>query len=198
MNQMYSQNSPFAPEPSQNNTSSFWETVRFVFLAVAIVIFIRMFIAQPFVVHGESMDPTFAQGQYLIVDEISYHISKPERGDVAIIRYPQNPSTFFIKRVVGLPGETIKIEGSKVTIYNDEFPSGFTIEEPYVEFPANNRLEKKIGENDYFVMGDNRAKSSDSRLWGTVPSKYMVGRALVRLLPFQTFSLLPGDIEFDN
>lgn len=197
MNQTPSNNSPFTPEPTgPTGRSTFWETLRLIFIAIIIVVPIRMFIAQPFVVHGESMDPTFAQGQYLIVDEASYHLSAPKRGDVAILRYPQNPSTFFIKRVIGLPGETIKIDGSTITISNDEHPEGFILDEPYIEFQSNNRLEKKIPEGNYFVMGDNRAKSSDSRVWGTVPEKYMVGRALIRLLPFNTAKILPGDVDF--
>jgi signal peptidase I len=200
MNQTPSNQSPFKPEPSGSTRerSTIWETVRLIIIAILIVVPVRMFIAQPFVVHGESMDPTFDQGQYLIVDEISYHLGSPKRGDVAILRYPQNPGTFFIKRVVGLPGETIKIEGRNVTIYNDEFPEGFLLDEPYIEYQSNNRLEKKIPEGNYFVMGDNRAKSSDSRVWGTVPEKYMVGRALIRLLPFESASILPGDIDFEN
>ncbi len=163
-----------------------------------IVVPIRMFVAQPFVVHGESMDPTFDSGQYLIVDELSYHISNPKRGDVAILRYPQNPKIFFIKRVIGLPGETVSIDGSTVTIYNNDYPEGFVLDQSFVEFPASNKLEKKVGPDDYFVMGDNRAKSSDSRIWGTVPSKYMVGRALVRLLPFEDIGVLPGDVNFEK
>ncbi|MFT5360127.1 MAG: signal peptidase I [Candidatus Paceibacteria bacterium] len=198
MNQNPSNPHPFKPENEAPQQSTFWETVKFVFIAIVIVVPIRMFVAQPFVVHGESMDPTFDDKQYLIVDEISYHVSQPKRGDVSIIRYPQNPKLFFIKRVIGLPGETINIEGSIVTIYNDEYPEGFVLDEPYVEFITNNRLEKKIGEGEYFVMGDNRAKSSDSRIWGTVPKKYMVGRALIRLLPFNALGFLPGETNFDK
>jgi signal peptidase I len=198
MNQNNTHGSPFVPEPETSRASSFWETIKFIFLAIIIVIPIRLFIAQPFVVHGESMDPTLAQGQYLIVDELSYHISHPKRGDVVILRYPQNPKLFFVKRVIGLPGETINIEGRDVTIYNDEHPEGFMLDEPYVEFPSNNNLEKKIADDEYFVMGDNRARSSDSRIWGTVPEKLMVGRALIRLFPLDSAALLPGDINFEN
>jgi len=198
MNQSPLNQSPFIPEAPTPTKSTFWETLKFVFIAIVIVVPIRMFVAQPFVVHGESMDPTFDDGQYLIVDEISYHLSEPKRGDVAIIRYPQNPKIFFIKRVIGLPGETIKIAGDVVTIFNNEHPEGFELDQEFVEFPASNVLEKKIGPDDYFVMGDNRAKSSDSRIWGTVPSKYMIGRALVRLLPFDELGLLPGDINFSK
>lgn len=198
MNQNPSNQGSFTPETPTNTKSTFWETIKFVLIAVVIVIPIRMFVAQPFVVHGESMDPTFDNKQYLIVDELSYNISTPKRGDVAILRYPQNPKIFFIKRVIGLPGETIKIEGSIVTIYNDNHPEGFILDEPYVEFETNNRLEKKIPEGNYFVMGDNRAKSSDSRIWGTVEKKYMTGRALVRLLPFSSLGFLPGDVNFEN
>jgi signal peptidase I len=198
MNNIFSEQKSFTPEPVSKNPSVFWETVRLILITVAIVVPIRIFIAQPFVVHGESMDPTFESGQYLIVDELSYNLSSPQRGDVAILRYPQNPKIFFIKRVIGLPGETVKIDGNTITIINDEHPEGFVLDEPYIQFPATNVMEKKVPEENYFVMGDNRAKSSDSRVWGTVPEKYMTGRALVRLLPLGTASLLPGNISFEE
>lgn len=198
MNNIFSRENSFTPEAVSKKPSMFWETMRLVLITIAIVVPVRMFIAQPFVVHGESMDPTFESGQYLIVDELSYNISSPKRGDVAILRYPQNPKIFFIKRVIGLPGETVSIDGNTITIFNTEHPDGFVLDEPYIQFPSINVMEKKVPEGNYFVMGDNRAKSSDSRVWGTVPEKYMTGRALVRLLPMSTISLLPGKIEFEQ
>lgn len=185
-----------APKPSpggQKIGSAIWDTIKFVVLALIIVTPIRMFIAQPFIVSGSSMDPTFATGQYLIVDELSYHLGDPARGDVIILRYPNDPKKFFIKRVIGLPNETIEIQNGAVMIKNAQRPEGFALSEPYIKYPKSDTLTKIIGEGEYFVMGDNRAASSDSRYWGTVPRDLIVGRALVRLLPIASAAVLPGD-----
>ena len=138
--------------------SEIWEFFKFAVIALIIVMPIRLWIAQPFIVHGSSMVPTFQDGDYLIIDEISYELRKPERGEVIVFRYPKNPSQFFIKRIEGLPGETI--EG--VTLASDE----------------------------YYVLGDNRPASSDSRYWGPVKSSLVVGRALLRLWPVSSIEIL--------
>ncbi|MBI5816909.1 MAG: signal peptidase I [Candidatus Yonathbacteria bacterium] len=179
--------------PEQKQGSSLWETVKFIILALIIVTPIRMFVAQPFIVSGSSMDPTFETGQYLIVDELSYHLGDPKRGDVIILRYPKDTTKFFIKRVVGLPNETIELQNGTVTIKNMEHPEGFAMSEPYVKYPKSDTMTKMLGEGEYFVMGDNRAASSDSRYWGTVPRDLVVGRALIRLLPIASAAVLPGD-----
>ncbi len=85
---------------------------------------IRLFVAQPFIVSGASMDPTFETGEYLIVDQLSYHFDDPVRGQVVIFKYPKDESKYFIKRVIGLPGETVQIEGTDVTIFNESNPDG--------------------------------------------------------------------------
>lgn len=172
------------------------EIVRFSIIAILIVIPIRMFIAQPFIVSGASMDNTFATGQYLIVDQVSYHFEKPSRGDVIVFRYPRDPSKFFIKRVVALPGDTITIENAKVKITNLEHPDGFVIDEPYIKSMQPAPLfTKTLGEREYFVMGDNRDQSSDSRSWGILPEERIVGRALVRLFPPSVIDYLPGAVK---
>lgn len=173
--------------------SSLLDTIKFIVLALIIVTPIRMFVAQPFIVSGSSMDPTFATGQYLIVDELSYHLGDPARGDVIILRYPNDTKKFFIKRVIGLPHETLEIRDGVVTIKNTEHPEGFVMSEPYIKYTKNDTMTKTLGEGEYFVMGDNRAASSDSRYWGTVPRGLIVGRALVRLLPIASAAVLPGD-----
>lgn len=172
------------------------EIVRFSIIAILIVIPIRMFIAQPFIVSGASMDDTFTSGQYLIVDQLSYYFEQPTRGEVIIFRYPRDPSKFFIKRIIGLPGDTVKIEDSVVTIINAENPLGFTVDEPYIKSmqPAP-PFSETLGEREYFVMGDNRDQSSDSRSWGVLQEERIIGRALFRLYPPSTFGLLPGAIE---
>ncbi len=168
------------------------ELIGFIALTAIIVLPIRFFIAQPFIVNGSSMSPTFETGQYLIVDQLSYKFNEPVRGDVIIFRYPGNPKIFYIKRIIGLPGETIKINGTVVTITNNENPSGLNLVEPFIAFPLESFLEKKLADNEYFVLGDNRAGSSDSRVWGPLKKDLIVGKAFVRLWPFNRISYLPG------
>jgi signal peptidase I len=171
---------------------SIWDLVKFALIAFAVVLPIRMFIAQPFVVSGDSMNPTFYDGQYLIVDEISYIMGKPNRGDVVIFRYPNDTKRFFIKRIVGLPNEEILIKGKQVTIINKNNPDGLILTEPYIkeEFDFSGNYE--TSDKEYFVLGDNRNRSSDSRFWGILPEDLVVGRAYLRLLPFKKVSYLPG------
>jgi signal peptidase I len=179
--------------PQKKKENSWWSTIKFIALAFIIVTPIRMFVAQPFIVSGSSMDPTFATGQYLIVDELSYHLGNPNRGDVVILRYPLDTSKFFIKRVIGLPNETVEIKNGLVTIKNAEHPAGFTLNEPYIRYPKYDTMSRTLGVGEYFVMGDNRLASSDSRYWGTVPRDLIVGRALLRLLPIASAAILPGE-----
>ncbi len=180
---------------TKNNKENFIkEIVKFTLLALVIVVPIRMFIAQPFIVSGASMDPTFKSGEYLIVDQLTYHIEEPQRGDVIIFRYPIEPSTFFIKRIVGLPGETVKAVSGQLTIINKENPEGIKFDDSHVAInhKTSDNFTTVLGPKDYFVMGDNRAESSDSRLWGTLERKYIVGRPALRLFPFTKISIFPG------
>jgi|AntRauTorckE6833_2_1112554.scaffolds.fasta_scaffold00021_83 signal peptidase I len=181
-------------DPNKKQEHPLLEIIKFSLIALLIVIPIRMFVAQPFIVSGASMEDTFHNNEYLIVDQISYHIGNPDRGDVAIFRYPQDPSKFFIKRIIGVPGDTITIDGDTVSIKNTAAPNGFPLEEPYVEkMTPNGHLEQTLGEDEYFVMGDNRDHSSDSRVWGILQKEYIMGRALLRLFPPTEFSVLPGN-----
>lgn len=192
-------NQPIQETERAKIKSIVWEFVKFAILAALIVIPVRTFIAQPFIVSGSSMDPTFASGQYLIVDELSYRIlGKPQRGDVIILRYPNDPSKFFIKRVIGMPNDTLEIAQGTVTIKNNAHPDGFPIAEPYVAFPKQDSMTKTLGAGEYFVMGDNRAASSDSRAWGTVPEKLIVGKAFLRLFPIASADVLPGSYKYDS
>ncbi len=173
---------------------SFWsELLEFAIIAVVIVIPFRMFVAQPFVVNGGSMDPTFADGQYLIVDQISFRFETPTRGSVIIFKYPKDESKYFIKRVIGLPGETVSIKDGVVTITNAEHKEGFSLTEPYIVFAKKDTFSMTLDTGEYFVMGDNRAGSADSRYWGPMPKRDIVGRPILRLFPISTAGLLPGD-----
>jgi len=169
------------------------EMLRFSLIALIIVIPIRMFVAQPFIVSGASMQETFHTGEYLIVDQLTYQFSEAKRGDVIVFRYPKDPSKFFIKRVIGEPGDTVNIEGSTVRISNAAEPNGFILNEPYIKSMANgSSVTEVLGDREYFVMGDNRDQSSDSRVWGVLQEERIVGRAYLRLFPFSTLDYLPG------
>lgn len=176
----------------QTAKSSFWELVRYAVIALIIVVPFRIFVAQPYIVSGSSMDPTFKDADYLIVDQISKRFEEFPRESVIIIRYPKDPSKFFIKRLIGFPGETVEIKSGVVTIYNDQNKSGLKLNEPYVAYTKQDNFSEKLGPDEYFVMGDNRAGSSDSRIWGPVPKKYIIGRPIVRLLPLNKINVWPG------
>lgn len=158
--------------------------VRTLLVALAVVLPIRLFIAQPFIVRGASMEPNFKDGEYLVVDELSYRFREPERGDVIIFRYPNDPAQFFIKRIVGLPGETVVIKSGYVYIRNEK-GEDIKLEETYLSPKALTVSNEVVllGHTDYFVLGDNRPASSDSRVWGTLDERYLVGRAFLRLFP---------------
>ena len=160
----------------------------------AIAFPIRWYVAEPFIVNGASMDPTFATGQFLIVDRISYHFESPGRGDVIVFEYPKDPSTYYIKRIIGLPGETVDIKDGKITIINKAHPDGLNLDETYIA-PEHMLLDTSthtLGPTEYFAMGDNRAQSSDSRTWGPLDAHFIIGRPFVRLLPFAKISFWPG------
>ena len=176
----------------EEESNDFLDILRMLLVALAIVIPIRAFVAQPFKVSGASMVPTFHDKEYLIVDEISYRFHDPKRGEVIIFHPPQNKATYYIKRIIGLPGETISSQDGKIVIKNKDNPTGFVLEEPYISNITSNFNEKVLGTEEYFVMGDNRPYSSDSRTWGILPKANIVGRAFLRLYPFQNISAFPG------
>ncbi len=167
----------------------------FILIVVFVVIPFRIYVAQPYLVTGGSMDPTFENGEYLIVDQLSYRFDDPKRGEVIIFRFPKDPREFFIKRVVGLPGETVKLSIGGVTIVNKDNPEGFLLSEPYVVFDKKDALIMNLKDNEYFVMGDNRIASADSRLWGPVPRENVVGRPFVALFPLSKIRFMPGSVS---
>ena len=169
-----------------------WEIVRVLLISLAIVVPIRYFIVQPFVVRGASMEPNFTDSEYLVVDEISYQFREPMRGEVVIFRYPQDMRQFFIKRIVGLPGEKISIAKGHVSIVNKTYPEGFTLAEAYLDASILTRpdIEMTLGEDEYFVLGDNRGGSSDSRFWGPLARTFIVGKAVFSAWPLDRFGLL--------
>ncbi len=182
-------------EPERKN--GFRETILFALIALAIVIPVRLWVAQPFIVNGSSMEPTFWSGEYLIVDQLTYHFEAPRRGDVIVMRYPKDPSVFFIKRIIGLPNETVEFAGKNVIIHPANGGTPFTLDESFLD-PARVGSEYgmyALGPGEYFVMGDNRIVSSDSRSWGPLPASDIVGRAVLRLFPFSRIGDFPGTVS---
>lgn len=165
--------------------SFFFEVVKIVVICLAIIIPVRFFLIQPFFVRGDSMEPNFSNKEYLIVDQISYRFNEPKRGDVIIFRYPFDPSQFYIKRIIGLPGEKIEVNNGKVTVFNKTYPDGKELQEFYLPqtLDTPGKVKQTLSDKEYFVMGDNRNASSDSRTWGALGEDYIVGKAWVRVLP---------------
>lgn len=182
--------SPVSKKNKRKN--EFLELVRFTIVTLLIVIPIRIFIAQPFIVNGESMTPTFNNGDYLIIDEISYRTSEPERGEVVVFKFEND--RFLIKRIIGLPGEHITINGDRITITETSGDS-IELEEQYVNEGFSSYGTWTLGEDEYFVLGDNRNASSDSRTWGILHRENIVGKTFLRLFPFSGIGLKPGEVE---
>lgn len=177
----------------------FLEIVKVVIISALIVVPIRYFLIQPFFVSGASMQPQFSNGEYLIIDEISYRNSPPHRGDVIVFRYPKDPSQFYIKRIIGLPGETIRIKDNKVLIFNEQSPWGLRLDESsYLRQGEITRgdIDVKLGDSEYFVLGDNRQASSDSRVLGAVDRKFIVGRVWLRAWPFDRAKVFSEQITY--
>ena len=164
-----------------------WETIEVALIAVVSVLIIRTFLVQPFLVSGASMEPNFHNGDYLLIDELSYRFREPERGEVIVFHYPNDEKYYYIKRIIGLPGEELEFKNGKITVFNEDFSKGMTLMEKYIPFyeettSANQKI--KVGENEYFVLGDNRDFSFDSRSWGAVKESEIIGAVRLRLWPF--------------
>jgi signal peptidase I len=182
------------------------EIIKIVALAFIIIVPIRVFLFQPFFVQGASMEPNFEDGQYLIVNEFGYKetnvgvsnsilkvepFKRIERQKVIVFRFPLDTSKFFIKRVIGLPGEKIEVKNGQVKIYNSENPDGIVLnEEAYLKSSVrtNGDITETLKDNEYFVMGDNRMFSSDSRSWGPITKKNVIGEVLMRAWPVDKLS----------
>lgn len=188
---------PEVTEPTTKKKNEFLELIRFAIITLLIVIPIRIFIAQPFIVNGESMIPTFHNGDYLIVDEVSYRTSDPERGEVVVFHYPTEHDRYLIKRIIGLPGETVNIQGDTVTI-TERDGDVVVLEEDYINGSFITYGEWHLGEDEYFVMGDNRMASSDSRSWGFLKREDIVGKTFLRLFPLSGIGLHPGEVDAET
>lgn len=189
---------PNVSSPDASSSSS--SLIVYTIVAIGLALFIRFFIAAPYIVSGASMEPTFYDYHYLIIDRVTYRLHEPSRGDVIVLDLPQNTSRALIKRIIGLPGETITIDQNKITIVNEEHPEGFTLEESYLD-PENiggaSGLQVRLEKDQFFVLGDNRRVSADSRIWGTLPREDIEGRVFLRLYPFTQIGILPGAEKFE-
>lgn len=165
--------------------ASILEMAQVIAVSLIIVFLVRSYIIQPFLVKGASMEPNFQDGNYLIIDEVTYQLREPQRGEVIVFKYPRDPKQYFIKRIVGLPNERVEIKDQKIKIYNSQNPDGMELNESYLQ-PSDatkGNITVQLSANEYFVLGDNRPFSSDSRYWGAVSRDLIVGRAWVRAWP---------------
>jgi signal peptidase I len=164
----------------------FWELIKVFLIAALIIVPIRYFVVQPFFVRGSSMEPNFHNGEYLVIDELSYYFRQPARGEVVVLRFPNDHSQFFIKRIIGLPGDSITVADGLIVVRNSELQQGAQLDETSylaVTERTGGSVTLTLHENEYFVLGDNRAASSDSRSWGALERNEIVGRAWLRAWP---------------
>lgn len=169
----------------------FVEILQIMIIAAVIIIPVRFLLIKPFIVRGASMEPNFHNDEYLIIDEISYRLGDVKRGQVVVFSPPNNESgEYYIKRVIGLPGETVEIEDGRITIYNEIYPNGAQMSEPYIDDYTHGRVKVTLELDEYYVLGDNRDESLDSRRFGPIDDKSIVGKVLLRGLPLDKFGTI--------
>lgn len=186
---------PVENQPTKDFLYFLWDLLKTGIIVFMIAFSIRYFLIQPFVVEGNSMLPNFIDTEYLLAEKLSFSVIQAKRGDVVIFKYPKNPSVNFIKRIIGLPGETVTIENGTVKIINNENPNGFIIDEKgYLNSGVKTVTSEKVysitlQDGEFFVMGDNREHSSDSREWGVLPKSNIIGRAWLIIKPLERFGI---------
>jgi signal peptidase I len=157
------------------------ETIAFTLLIFSVI----HFAVQGFRTNGESMEPNFHNNEYVLVNKVAYLLQQPQRGDVIVFRYPLDPGEDFIKRIIGLPGDTIQTTPDSVSV------DGVILNEPFISIPSNIANETwKLAPNQFFVMGDNRDNSLDSRFWGPLDKGYIVGKVVLSYWPLNEVSLI--------
>ena len=190
---------PPAPSFLQEAFGFVWELVKVIAVSLAIILPIRYFLIQPFYVKGASMEPNFADRQYLIIDELTYRFRPPRRGEVVVFRYPLNPRDYFIKRVIGQPGEQVRIADGRIYLTPAGHPVEVQLEEPYL--PAGLKVDGAkttlLGPDEFFLLGDNRSESLDSRYFGPVNFRFIIGRVLMRGWPFDRINLFLEPPEYN-
>lgn len=179
-------------EEKESFKSFLYETLKIVIISLIIVIPIRYYVIQPFYVKGQSMEPNYHDQEYLIIDEISYKFKEPARGDVVVLQSPQSSKDFFIKRIVGLPGERVTIKNCQLKIYNADYPGGKKLNESQYlpdDIKTCADVDVTLKGMEYFVMGDNRTSSLDSRSFGPITKQNIVGKTWVRAWPISDFTV---------
>ena len=155
-------------------------------LLMLLIYVVTRTLVQTFRIEGVSMEPNLHDGQYLIINKLAYHLHSPRRGDVVVFHYPKNPRRDFIKRIIGLPGEKVQVQGEHILINGEE------LEEPYALHKGDYAWGPQIlGEDEYFVLGDNRNSSSDSHNWGALPRGAIIGKAWISYWPPEHLGLVP-------
>jgi signal peptidase I len=185
--------------PEQISQNKKWKSIIIEFIQIALIalvisILIKYFLIQPFYVKGASMEPNFHNHEYLIINKIIYQLDNPQRGDVIVFKYPKSLNDYYIKRVIGLPKERIKITGTKITIYNKENPKGKIFDENKFlseEYKIDKNIDITLREDEYFVLGDNRRHSFDSSIdsFGPLKRKFIIGKTWIRVWPFDKFTI---------
>ena len=185
--------------PERESRQHFWAEARLLMrdlaFALMIAVLVVVFVVQPVKVEGSSMEPRFHNGERIFVNKLIYYgLPRLERGDVVVFWFPDDPSRSYIKRVIGLPGEEVQLRDGHVYV------NGRELAEPYLD-PASNRMPERtpsvyVKPHYYFVMGDNRDNSSDSRVWGLVPEKYIYGKALLRYWPPSRMSVIRHETDY--
>jgi signal peptidase I len=190
-------------EEIENKTESFrdfiFEMIKVLVVSLIIIIPIRAYVVQPFYVDGASMEPNFYDGEYLIVDEISYRFKDPQRGDIVIFHPPDNPKVFYIKRIIGMPNEVVDIKDGVIKVYEHDSVDPLIIDETeYLseeyQLRPSEKYHVKLGEGEYYLMGDNRRSSLDSRRLGPIHESYIKGRVALRAFPFDRFTVIKPPI----
>lgn len=191
----YSQLSRSEPEPETKKRGRFLRPIREIIETVVLTVVIFAVIntvTGRFRIEGPSMMPNLQQGQYVIINKIVYRLGSPQRGDIIVFHHPRNPGRDLIKRIIGLPGETVQIRDGKV------YADGVPLEEPYVFYDSHYSVQYELGPDEYFVLGDNRPNSDDSHNWGTLAREKIVGKAWLSYWPPTTWGGLPHSSYADT
>ena len=181
-------------------TSANWDAVKSVLREIIetvvltlVIFFLIQTVVRNFRVVGTSMEPNLHNGQYLIIDKISYRLGEPKQGDVIVFEPPNRPDEDYVKRVIGLPGDLVEIRSGQVFINNE------LLDEPYIVRPGAYSMQpRRVGVDELFVLGDNRNSSSDSRNWGMLPQDKMVGRAWISYWPPSQWGVIPRDASAES
>lgn len=174
----------------------FLEIIETIIFVLVIVLPVRYFVFEPFVIKGESMSPNFHNGDYLIAEKISLFFEKPKRFDVVIFKAPPHEEDYYIKRIIGLPGETVEIKNGKIYIYNKQNPQGLELKENFLttQLDPNEKIKITLKNDEYFVLGDNRQASFDSRKWGPLPQKNLIGKVILKVWPLEFIKIKQSKI----